>query len=34
MSHKTPLSLEAMARWLNPMLRGWFKYYGRFSWTV
>ncbi|PHM53543.1 group II intron reverse transcriptase/maturase [Xenorhabdus hominickii] len=22
--------LEAMARWLNPMLRGWVGYYGRF----
>lgn len=30
LSHKTPLSLEVMARWLNPMLRGWIKYYGRF----
>ncbi|EDW6859266.1 group II intron reverse transcriptase/maturase [Salmonella enterica] len=30
LSHKTPLSLEVMARWLNPMLRGWVKYYGRF----
>ncbi|EOC9368011.1 group II intron maturase-specific domain-containing protein [Enterobacter asburiae] len=30
LSHKTPLSLEVMARWLNPMLRGWVKYYGCF----
>jgi RNA-directed DNA polymerase len=30
LSHKTPLSLEIIARWLNPMLRGWVKYYGRF----
>ncbi|WP_350355616.1 group II intron maturase-specific domain-containing protein [Serratia symbiotica] len=30
LSHKTPLSLEVMARWLNPMLRGWINYYGRF----
>ncbi|WP_324251557.1 group II intron reverse transcriptase/maturase [Photorhabdus thracensis] len=30
LSHKTPLSLEVMARWLNPMLRGWVKYYGHF----
>ncbi|WP_340621858.1 group II intron maturase-specific domain-containing protein [Xenorhabdus siamensis] len=30
LSHKTPLSLEVMAHWLNPMLRGWVKYYGRF----
>ncbi|WP_226020143.1 group II intron maturase-specific domain-containing protein [Serratia symbiotica] len=30
LSHKTPLSLEVMARWLNPMLRGWINYSGRF----
>lgn len=30
LSHRTPLSLEAMARWLNPRLRGWVLYYGRF----
>lgn len=30
LSHKTPLFLEVMARWLNPMLRGWINYYGRF----
>lgn len=26
----TSMSLEALARWLNPMIAGWFNYYGRY----
>jgi RNA-directed DNA polymerase len=27
---KTPLSLEAVAQYWNPILRGWITYYGKF----
>jgi RNA-directed DNA polymerase len=29
--HQTQLSLEDMARRLNPLLRGWIEYYGRYA---
>jgi hypothetical protein len=29
--HQTQLSLEEIARRLNPLLRGWIEYYGRYS---
>lgn len=28
--HATTLTLEALARWINPIVRGWMNYYGRF----
>ena len=31
---RTDLSLDALARWLNPILAGWMNYYGRFYWSV
>jgi RNA-directed DNA polymerase len=31
---RTDLSLEDLARWLNPIVAGWMHYYGRFYWTV
>ena len=27
---RTNLSLDDLARWLNPIVRGWMNYYGRF----
>ena len=27
---RTDLSLDALARWLNPIVAGWMNYYGRF----
>ena len=29
--HQTQLSLQAIARQLNPLLRGWIEYYGRYA---
>ena len=29
--HQTQLSLEEIARRLNPLLRGWIEYYGRYA---
>jgi RNA-directed DNA polymerase len=29
--HQTQLSLEDIARRLNPLLRGWIEYYGRYA---
>ena len=29
--HQTQLSLQAIARHLNPLLRGWIEYYGRYA---
>ncbi|HWC17815.1 MAG TPA: group II intron reverse transcriptase/maturase [Terriglobales bacterium] len=29
--HQTQLSLVDIARWLNPLLRGWIEYYGRYA---
>src|ERR1700733_608750 len=29
--HQTQLSLEEIARLLNPLLRGWIEYYGRYA---
>lgn len=29
--HRTELSLEDIARQINPLLRGWIAYYGRFA---
>ena len=29
--HQTQLSLEDLARRLNPLLRGWIEYYGRYA---
>ena len=29
--HQTQLSLEDIARQLNPLLRGWIEYYGRYA---
>jgi RNA-directed DNA polymerase len=31
---RTNLSLDDLARWLNPIVAGWMNYYGRFYWTV
>lgn len=31
---RTDLSLDDLARWLNPIVAGWMHYYGRFYWTV
>ena len=31
---RTDLSLDALARWLNPILAGWMNYYGQFYWSV
>ena len=31
---RTDLSLDDLARWLNPVIAGWMNYYGRFYWTV
>jgi RNA-directed DNA polymerase len=31
---RTDLSLDDLARWLNPIVAGWMNYYGRFYWTV
>jgi RNA-directed DNA polymerase len=31
---RTDLSLDDLARWLNPIVGGWMNYYGRFYWTV
>ena len=30
LGRRTDLAIEAIARWINPILRGWFQYYGRF----
>jgi RNA-directed DNA polymerase len=29
--NRTELSLKEIADWFNPILRGWFNYYGRFA---
>ena len=29
-AHRTDLTLDDLARWLNPIVRGWMNYYGRF----
>jgi RNA-directed DNA polymerase len=31
---RTNLSLDDLARWLNPIVAEWMNYYGRFYWTV
>jgi hypothetical protein len=31
---RTDLSLDALARWLNPIVAGWMNYYGRFYRSV
>ena len=31
MRNRSDLSLEEIAKWLNPMLDGWINYYGKFS---
>ena len=31
---RTDLSLDDLARWLNPIVAGWMDYYGRYYWTV
>jgi RNA-directed DNA polymerase len=31
---RTDLSLNDLARWLNPIIVGWMNYYGRYYWTV
>ena len=31
---RTDLSLEGLARWLNPIIAGWINYYGRFYRTA
>jgi RNA-directed DNA polymerase len=31
---RTDLSLDDLARWLNPIVAGWMGYYGQFYWTV
>jgi RNA-directed DNA polymerase len=31
---RTDLSLDELARWLNPIVAGWMNYYGRYYWTV
>ena len=31
---RTDLSLDDLARWLNPIVAGWMNYYGRYYWTV
>jgi len=31
---RTNLSLDDLARWLNPIVGGWMNYYGRYYWTV
>ena len=31
---RTDLSLEGLARWLNPIIAGWIRYYGRFYRTA
>ncbi len=31
---RTDLSLDDLARWLNPIVAGWMNYYGHFYWTV
>ena len=31
LSHRGDLALEELVRWLQPMVRGWVNYYGRFS---
>src|SRR4029077_7529174 len=28
--HATTLTLEGLAQWINPIVRGWMNYYGRF----
>ena len=32
--HQTQLSLQDIARQLNPLLRGWIEYYGRYTRSV
>ncbi len=34
MHRRTDLSLDALARWLNPIMAGWMNYYGRFYRSV
>ena len=29
--NKSDLSLQQIAKWLNPMIRGWMEYYGKFT---
>jgi len=31
LNHQTQLSLQDIARQLNPLLRGWIEYYGRYA---
>ena len=31
---RTDLTLDDLARWLNPIIVGWMNYYGRYYWTV
>jgi len=31
---RTDLTLDDLARWLNPIIAGWMHYYGRYYWTV
>ena len=31
---RTDLTLDDLARWLNPIIVGWMHYYGRYYWTV
>jgi len=31
---RTDLTLNDLARWLNPIIVGWMNYYGRYYWTV
>jgi RNA-directed DNA polymerase len=31
LAHRTNLTLADLARWINPIVRGWMQYYGRFN---
>ena len=31
MRHRSDLSIDDLAKWINPKLRGWINYYGKFN---